>query len=144
MFLLRAEAEVRHTEDLKKVVKSITNFFSIKHYVVREEGPYPTVVAESDRVESLLKFHDILRRERILDSARKVLEHGRRDNTIVFKLHKQSAYAGHPSFVSVDSESPLGPIKVRILTDGPDELIDWLAPKTSGGRPLWDKPIPDL
>jgi len=144
MFLLRVEAEVRPTEDLKKVVKSITNFFSIKHYAVQERGPYPIIIAESDSVESLLKFHEILRRERILDSARKILEYGKKGNTITFKLHKQSAYVGHPSFVSVDSESPLGPIRVKILTNKANELIDWLAPKTSGGRPLWDKPIPDL
>ena len=144
MFLLRIEAEVRYTEDLEKVVKSITNFFNIKQYDVREEGPYPIVIVESKDVETLLKFHDILRRERILDSARKVLERGKRGNLITFKLHKQSAYAGHPSFLSIDSESPMGPIKVRILTDKTDELIDWLTPKTSAGRPLWEKPVPDL
>jgi len=144
MFKLRIEAEVRYTEDLDRVVKSIKNLFNIDHYDIDSRGSYPIIIAETRNVRSLQKFHELLRKERILDSARKVLEHGKRGNIILFKLHKQSAYAGHLSFVGADGESPLGPIKVKILTDKVIDLIDWLTPRTYEGKPIREKSIPKV
>jgi len=66
----------------------------------------------------------------------------KRGDMLTLKLHKQSAYAGHISFISYDEESPLGPIILTIVSDKLSEIIDWLAPKTSHGRPLWEKEIP--
>jgi hypothetical protein len=82
-------------------------------------------------MEGLTKFYNLLRRERIRDAARGVLFKGLGENTIVFYLNKQAAYAGHVSFCQPVAESPLGPIKVRIKCDKPKELVDWLAPKTA-------------
>ena len=82
-------------------------------------------------MESLRKFHDLLRREMILDAARAVLLRGLQGNTITFHLNKQVAYVGHISFSQPVGESPLGPIRVEIRCDDPRGLIDWLAPKTT-------------
>jgi hypothetical protein len=46
-------------------------------------------------------------------------------------LNKQVAFAGHVSFSKEVAESPLGPIKVKIESENPRDLIDWLTPKTS-------------
>lgn len=142
MFLLRVSSEVRPTEDENKVLESITNLFDIDKYEVVERPPYRELVAESKSIASLFKFYEVLRQERILDTARKVMFNGRTEEEIHFKLHKQSAYAGKISFITYDNESPMGPIKVTIRSDNIDEIIDWLAPKTSRGRPLWEKPVP--
>ena len=142
MFVLRVESEVRPTEDKNKVLRAVTNFFDVESYRIIESAPYSLMLCESRKVESLLKLYTSLRVERILDSARKIFEKGKYGNKLIFKLHKQSAYAGHISFVTIDSESPLGPIKVIITSDKIDELIDWLAPKTLHGKPLWEKNIP--
>ncbi|MCD6324451.1 MAG: hypothetical protein J7L55_05025 [Desulfurococcales archaeon] len=145
MFSLRVEAEVRPTEDAGKVLKAITNLFHVdKHELIKEGRAYPLLVAESNRIKSLSKLHEVLRQDRILDTARKMFESGVRGDTLRFKLHKQSAYAGHVSFIHTDSESPLGPIIVNVRCDRIPELIDWLAPKTRGGRPLWERPPPEV
>jgi predicted RNA binding protein with dsRBD fold (UPF0201 family) len=49
---------------------------------------------------------------------------------ISFYLNKQVAFAGHISFSEESAESPLGPIRVNIETDSPEQLIDWLAEKS--------------
>ena len=49
---------------------------------------------------------------------------------IRFWLNKQVAFAGHISFCEETAESPLGPLKVTIETDNPQQLIEWLAEKT--------------
>jgi predicted RNA binding protein with dsRBD fold (UPF0201 family) len=78
-----------------------------------------------------VRFYDLLRRERILDAARKVLFRGIQGKKIVFYLNKQVAYVGHISFSQPYGESPLGPIRVEIQCDDPQSLIDWLTPKTA-------------
>jgi len=141
---MEIRAELRPTEDLERILKAIRNVFGVEEYRVVDEEPYKIVVAESRDIKSLLKLHELLRQSRILDTARKVMTSGRREGAIVFKIHKQGAYAGKVSFVTFDTESPLGPIEVRIYTDKPDEVIDWLAPKTSKGKPLWNRPMPEV
>jgi predicted RNA binding protein with dsRBD fold (UPF0201 family) len=143
MFLLKIEAEVRPTEDINKVLRAVSNFFTVETHSIVEAVPYPRLIAESRNIKSLLKLHTMLRQDRVLDAARKVFESGIiNDRVLRFKLHKQSAYAGHISFINSDEESPLGPIKVSVESDAIKEIVDWLAPKTSNGRPLWEKPIP--
>jgi hypothetical protein len=43
-------------------------------------------------------------------------------------LNKQAAVAGIVVIIEDESESPLGPIRVTIVCDELDNLIDWLAP----------------
>ncbi len=145
MFYLRVEAEVRPTEEVNNVLIAIRNLFDIEKYTLIKEGsPYPLLVAESSTIRSLNKLHKILRQDRILDTARKVLEGGIKGDVLRFKLHKQSAYAGHISFVHTETESPMGPLTVYLKCSKIQELVDWLAPKTVGGKPLWEKQPPNV
>lgn len=144
MFTLTVTCEVRPTEDRDKVMKAVTNLFNLDKIEVVEDYPYNRLVGESSKVESLLKLHRILRQERILDTFRSVLLSNKTDNTTEFKLNKQSAYVGRVTLVTLDSESPLGPITIRITSDKIDEVIDWLAPKTVGGHPVQEKRIPKV
>ena len=103
---------------------------------------YKLLVVESRKLTVLFRLYELLRQERILDTARSIMLSLKRGDMLTLKLHKQSAYAGHISFISYDEESPLGPITLTIVSDKLSEIIDWLAPKTSHGRPLWEKEIP--
>jgi len=47
------------------------------------------------------------------------------------------------TFVTEKNESPLGPITFIVETNDPKRLIDWLAPKTSRGRRLYEVSPPD-
>lgn len=144
MFMLTVTCEVRPTEDKDKVIKAVTNLFNLDKVEVVEDYPYSKLVGESSRIESLIKLHRILRQERILDTFRSVLLSNKAGNMTEFKLNKQSAYVGRATLVTLDSESPLGPIVVRVVSDKIDEIIDWLAPKTVGGHPTQERNIPKV
>ena len=81
------------------------------------------------RGESLSRFAELLRRQKIRDAARRVLLKGvRGDGAMVFRLNKQAAFVGKVSFSG--GESPLGDISVLVEQPGIVELIDGIAPDT--------------
>jgi len=133
MLKVTVKVEVRATEDVEKVETAIKNVFSPdKVELLPLSEKLRVLVASSTSYESLEKLRELLRRERILDAAHKILRTGIDDGRLVFHLNKQAAYAGHVSFSGVD-ESPLGPITFEIECSDPRGLIDWLAPRTFGG-----------
>ena len=142
MIRIRVETEIRPTEDPKKVEQAVRNVFDPEVLWVEERGEVKVLIGESKSHRSLLKLHNLLRQERILDASRKILKKGVKGNVMVFHIHKQAAYAGRLTFATESRESPLGPITFIIETDDPKELIDWLAPKTERGKPLWEKEMP--
>ncbi|MEM1703883.1 MAG: RNA-binding domain-containing protein [Zestosphaera sp.] len=144
MFLLRVEVEVRPTESSDKVSRAVKNVLDIDLVEVGLSEGYKLLVGESNSIEALRKLHQYLRQQRILDSARAYMLKNVRGNSLELKLHKQAAFAGHVSLVTYDEESPLGPIRIIVVSDRIGELIDWLAPPTSQGKPLWEKPPPKV
>jgi len=125
------EAEVNPTESEEKVKKSVENIFGNVQTKVQSIYKGGLLTAETKGLDSLTKLYNLLRRERIRDAARRALFEGLSGKTINFCLNKQVAFAGHISFSQETSESPLGPIKVKIECENPRELINWLAPKTT-------------
>jgi len=137
------EAEVRPTEDESKVMEAISNIFEPDEVRVEElGGGVKVIVAISYGLHGLAKLHRLLRTERILDAARAVLRKSVQGGRIVFYLHKQAALMGRLSFVGGDHESPMGAIKVVVEHPDPKAVIDWLAPPTAMGKPLWEKEMP--
>ena len=125
------EIKINPTEDLEKVKKAVENIFGNIESTVTPEKRGSLLVGEAKGIDALTTLHDLLRRERIRDAARGVFFEGLGKKSVVFYLNKQVAYAGHISFSEPVGESPLGPIKVQIRCDSPQELIKWLAPKTT-------------
>jgi predicted RNA binding protein with dsRBD fold (UPF0201 family) len=143
MVRIIVKCELRPSEDEEKVMKAILNFFEYESIRKERSGLYEIIIAESSNFKSLIKLHKKLREERILDAARKYLIRGVKGNSIIFMIHKQAAAVGRLTFVDSERESPLGPITFVIEYEKPMEVIDWLAPKTAHGVPLWEKPIPE-
>lgn len=135
--------ELRPSEKEEKVIQAISNFFAYETVRKEKRDEIEIIICESRTLKSLEKLHRALRNERILDVARKYLKRGTSGNSITFMLHKQAAAVGVVSFVDDERESPLGPIIVRIEHKNPEEVIDWLAPRTSRGVPLWENEIPE-
>jgi predicted RNA binding protein with dsRBD fold (UPF0201 family) len=127
--IIHIEAQINPTESEEKVRKAIENLFGNVETHVESIYRVVKILSESKTLDTLTKFQNLLRRECIRAAARTVLFGGTRDKTLTFCLNKQVAYAGHISFANEESESPLGPIKVRIQCDNPREVINWL---TSG------------
>jgi hypothetical protein len=122
---------VNPTEDIERVKKALLTITSNQNFQEEREGETIILKLESNDREILTNFHSMLRQEKILDSARKILFSGAVTNKIVFHLNKQVAFAGHISFCQPRSESPLGSINIEIKCQNPEEFIDWLAPSTT-------------
>ena len=124
------DAEVNPTEDSNKVQVAVQRVLGPIHLEKIDEEDRTYLKGTAEGLEPLSAFHELLRKERIRDAARRVLLSGLDGNTITFYLNKQVAYAGHISFSQSEGESPLGPIQVEVQCDNPRKLVDWLTPKT--------------
>jgi len=122
---------VNPTEDPEKVKKAVENVAPTSTFKITSRGNVSTILAKAEDKAALTKLRVLLRQERILDAARKVLRSGTSGKKITFHLNKQVAYAGHISLCAPEGESPLGPIKLEISCDDPKQVIDWLAPRTT-------------
>lgn len=140
--LVRIEVEVHETEDVDKVKKAVESIAAPQRLYIEEKGSARFVVGEADSLEALLKLHDALRRQRILDAARSMIKRYSSSGIVRFYLHKQAAYAGRVVFCLPEKESPLGPIQVTIETDKDVAVINWLAPPTFEGKPRYEEPMP--
>ena len=127
---LHVETEVRATEDQTKVEAAIKKIFPTLQ--LNQVGNY--LIGESSDARALDRLHQLLRLQAILDSARKVMRAGRRNDLVRFMLNKQVATVSKVSFT--DDESPLGPIVVTIEASDIERLIDYLAPRTRDGKPV--------
>jgi len=128
---LYAETEINPTESKVRVKTAICNVFGDVSIAVKTERKISVMTIEALGQDSLARFRNLLRTDRIRDAARKTLFHSIRGNTVSFCLNKQVAYAGHISFSEETAESPLGPIRVTITSDNPRLLIEWLAEKSA-------------
>lgn len=130
-------SEARPTESAEKVKSAILNIINPESIDVGGKD-YRRIEAYSTRLESLERLRRLLRVERILDAARGALKKGLSRDRLEFHLHKQALYAGRVSFVSGDFESPLGAVHVVIEHPDPKRVLDWLAPPTRHGKPLFE------
>ena len=134
MIELSLSVAVRPTESPEKVAGALENLF-----------PGIVIAAREGRIEghggaeSLETFHRLLREQRILDTARSVMLQGRLGDAVQFRLNKQAATVSRINFPP--EEETLGSIHVEIR--GPAALIDWLAPRTSEGRPIEEIELED-
>ena len=131
------EAEVRPTEDEGKVAKAITSLTGSSSFKKIQMGRRAYLTQEGGE-EILAAFRALLRRERILDAARKMMLRGtdEQESKFTFFVNKQVAMTGHLSFCMPEGESPMGPISFTIETADPKSLIEWLATRTIDGIPV--------
>jgi hypothetical protein len=127
---VHVEAEINPTESEDKVKAAVNNVLGNASITIKPSHKGSILNAEAKGQDSLVKLRNLLRNDRIRDAARKLLFRSISENKISFCLNKQVAFAGHASFSEETAESPLGPIRVTIETENPQQLIDWLAEKT--------------
>ena len=131
---LTVTALVNPTEIRERVETAIMNIFPIQ--LELQDFGIPSLTGHGG-IEDLRKFHRLLREERILDTARRIMLSRIEGETLNFRLSKQIAFIGKVNFPPV--EESLGSIHVEISTENQDDLrrvIDWLAPETSEGSPV--------
>ena len=84
------------------------------------------------RTDNLDRFSKQIRKQKILDTTRSVMIHGKRGDRTRFFLNKQVAFVGKVSFC--EERTILGTIKVVVIDEDIDELIDKVAPITVDGE----------
>ncbi|AEG18066.1 RNA-binding domain-containing protein [Methanobacterium paludis] len=117
---MTARADINPTEDLEKVIKSLSNMFDYDDIEI-EEG-YVVVSGEKASMERL---KESLKNRQIRDTAEKILFKGINGNEILFSLSKQAALVDVANFVDGELSS-LGEIKVKIDTDDVEGFIKWI------------------
>ncbi|VVB85389.1 RNA binding protein [uncultured archaeon] len=127
-------ALVYPTEVQEKVKTAVMNLIPVK--LLLQDFGMPGLYGKGN-LESLRKLHQLLREHLILDTARQVFMNGIEGNSIHFKVNKQVAYMGKVNFPA--GEESLGSIRVEISAENEEALIkiiDWLSPRTVGGKPV--------
>ncbi len=121
--------EVHPTEDKEKVVQAVMNFFPDAQ--IQTENGHLTALAKD-----LSTFRNLLRKQRILDTARTELRENTQHNTIHIHLNKQTATVSKINFTEEDIV--LSPLRVEFRVYGVDmdRFIDYLAPRTREGKPV--------
>jgi uncharacterized protein len=128
-------SSVRSTERVEKVVSAIENLFPGLIMDIRADK-----IEAYNGPDSLKTLHELLRRQKILDTARKVLLRGLVGSATTFQLSKQAALMGVVSFPP--EEEALGSLHVQIT--GGESVINWLAPETENGIPVREVDLSEI
>jgi len=140
---VEVRAPLYPTEDERKVKEAVENVFSPGEWRVEEGVEGRVLVASSNTLASLSKLRERLRRQRTLDAARYMMRRFSSVDRLTFYLHKQAAYAGHAVFCLPEGESPLGAIQVTVEGGDLKKILDWLAPPTVDGKPMFEVEMPE-
>ena len=113
------------SEDPEKVRTAVLKVFPDAELEETENGL-------TGRSANLDRFSKQIRKQKILDTTRSVMIHGKRGDRTRFFLNKQVAFVGKISFC--EEKTILGTIKVVVIDEDIDELIDRVAPITVDGE----------
>jgi predicted RNA binding protein with dsRBD fold (UPF0201 family) len=140
---VRVEIPVKPTEDLSILTKMLRYIIEPDEVLLEESGIERVLIAKSRCLSSLSRLRNSLRRERILDAARKSIRINEREEKIEFLIHKQALAANRISLVDSETESPLGAVRIIIYHPNPRKVLEWIAPKTRYGKPIKEIDVPD-
>jgi len=120
VYRVRVETPIHPTENPEKVMRALRNLFPDLQIESTEHRVRGTT-------ENLDRLRELIRNQRIRDTARRQLVAGRRENHTTVSLSKQAALVGVVNFAA---SSPLGDIAVEIESDDLDGTIDYIAEST--------------
>ena len=121
------------TEDREKVLTAVNNLIDVRDIAEFEIRPgFHVIRGKGSGIECLTRLQNLLKQDRIRTAARAMLFSAMTANGLLFYINKQVAFVNHVSFCSVEGESPLGPITIKVECSSPTMVIDWLAPNIQG------------
>ncbi len=117
---VRVETPCRPTESLAKVERAVLNLFPDLRFEREDDFVVGTT-------ESLDRLRQLIRDQRIRDTARSQFLRGRTGDRTQVTLSKQAASVARVNFAT---NSPLGDITVEIQADDLAQVIDYVAEST--------------
>ena len=130
MLLVTVTTPLFPTEDRGKVLSALRAIFPEGN--VEEDASLIRITSAS-----LDNYSELVRRQRILDTARAALRRSMGEGRTSFRLNKQAAAAGIISFE--EGRQPLGAITIAVETENEaalDAFIDKVTPRTENGEPI--------
>jgi len=121
---VRVETPVHPTENPEKVMTALRNLFPD----LRVEFAEGRIVGTTQNLDRL---RELIRTQRIRDTAKRQLLAGRRGNRTTVSLSKQAAFVGVVNFAA---SSPLGDIVVEIESDDLEAAIGYVAESTVASK----------
>jgi len=121
--------EIHPTEEQEKVVKAVKNLFPDAKIKIEDSRLFA-------KARDLSTFRELLRRQKILDTARAEFIRNRRGEEVTVYLNKQTATVSRINFCEEDAV--LSPLRVtfRLLGVPFQRFLDYLAPETKDGKPV--------
>ncbi|MBC7100975.1 MAG: hypothetical protein H5T40_05030 [Methanobacteriales archaeon] len=120
---VKIKTRINATENPRKVLESVLNIFP--KIEIKETD---NLIQGEGGIEVLEELRESLEERRIRSTARKILYENRIGPKTTFYLNKQAAFIGKVNILE-EEISPLGDIKVELISENLKEVIDWLAPK---------------
>ena len=114
---------VNPSEDPEKVRQAISNIFP--HSTIKNE--VSLIKAQSNELRSLEKICESILSAQSQKSYTRNLENNLKGDSTWFFLNKQAAFADQVAVCDEAEESPLGPIKVQLVSTNIDGIIDWIS-----------------
>ena len=113
----------------RQVVNAVKNLFPDVEVKIENGKLYA-------KTTDLNKLRKLLRRQKILDTARTELIRGKQNNEVVVYLNKQTAIVSRINFCEEDAI--LSPLKVtfRLYNVPFSRFLDYIAPQTKDGKPI--------
>jgi hypothetical protein len=113
---------INPSEDINKIQQTISNIFP---YSILETKNF-SASAKSSNLNSLEKIHETIHTTQSQKTYKRNLENNLKNDTTWFYLNKQAAFVEKIAICEESEESPLGPIKVIIISSNIDKIIDWM------------------
>lgn len=125
------KTRIHPTEDVEKVKEAVKNLFPDAEIKIQDGELTATT-------QDVSKFKELLRKQKILDTARSELTKNVKNNSITVYLNKQIATVSKINFT--DENAVLSPLKVTFRLYGipVERFIDYLAPETKDGKPVME------
>jgi uncharacterized protein len=113
---------INPSEDINKIQQTISNIFP---YSILETKNF-SASAQSSNLNSLGKIYETIHTTQSQKTYKRNLENNLKNDTTWFYLNKQAAFVEKIAICEESEESPLGPIKVIIISSNIDKIIDWM------------------
>ena len=113
---------INPSEDINKIQQTISNIFP---YSILETKNF-SASAQSSNLNSLEKIYETIHTTQSQKTYKRNLENNLKNDTTWFYLNKQAAFVEKIAICEESEESPLGPIKVIIISSNIDKIIDWM------------------
>jgi len=115
-------SSINSSEDPKKIETAILNVFPDAKITTDNFS----IISNSKDLHLLEKIYDVIHSNQSQKIYQRQLEKNLESDSTWFYLNKQAAFVGTVALCEEAEESPLGPIKVVLISSNIDRIIDWL------------------